>query len=112
MSRRRRSAAWPAPRSISTPRGSLGQILFDVMKICEAPKKTRTGQYATDEQTLAALAPDHEIVQRLLEHRVAYEAQVHLCGCLAAGDLARHRPHPYHLQPGVDLHRPAQFAGP
>jgi DNA polymerase-1 len=41
------------------------------MKICEAPKKTKTGQYATDEQTLMVLAPDHEIVQRLLEHRAA-----------------------------------------
>src|SRR5438045_8284803 len=41
------------------------------MKICAAPKKTKTGQYVTDEQTLAALAPDHEIVQRLLEHRTA-----------------------------------------
>src|SRR4029077_11806185 len=29
------------------------------------------GQYATDEQTLMSLAPDHEIVQRLLEHRTA-----------------------------------------
>ena len=41
------------------------------MKICAAPKKTKTGQYATDEQTLMALAPDHEIVQRLLDHRAA-----------------------------------------
>jgi DNA polymerase-1 len=49
----------------------LGQVLFDVLKICDAPKKTRTGQYATDEQTLAALAPDHEIVRLLLEHRNA-----------------------------------------
>ncbi len=56
--------------NLSSPR-QLGQILFDVLKICEAPKKTRTGQYATDEQTLAALAPDHEIVRRLLEHRAA-----------------------------------------
>lgn len=56
--------------NLNSPR-QLGQILFDVLKICEAPKKTKTGQYATDEQTLAALAPDHEIVQRLLEHRVA-----------------------------------------
>jgi DNA polymerase-1 len=56
--------------NVSSPR-QLGQILFEVLKICEKPKKTRTGQYATDEQTLAALAPDHEIVQRLLEHRVA-----------------------------------------
>jgi DNA polymerase-1 len=56
--------------NVSSPR-QLGQILFDVLKICEKPKKTRTGQYATDEQTLTALAPDHEIVQRLLEHRAA-----------------------------------------
>jgi DNA polymerase-1 len=56
--------------NVSSPR-QLGQILFEVLKIGDKPKKTRTGQYATDEQTLAALAPDHEIVQRLLEHRVA-----------------------------------------
>ena len=56
--------------NLNSPR-QLGQILFDVLKICQAPKKTKTGQYATDEQTLAALAPEHEIVQRLLEHRVA-----------------------------------------
>src|SRR5262249_47297355 len=56
--------------NVSSPR-QLGQILFDVLKICEKPKKTRTGQYATDEQTLANLASEHEIVQRLLEHRAA-----------------------------------------
>jgi len=56
--------------NLNSPR-QLGQILFDVLKISEAPKKTKTGQYATDEQTLMALAPDHEIVQRLLEHRTA-----------------------------------------
>ncbi len=56
--------------NINSPR-QLGQILFDVMKICEAPKKTKSGQYATDEQTLMALAPDHEIVRKLLEHRAA-----------------------------------------
>lgn len=56
--------------NLNSPR-QLGEILFDVLQICEKPKKTRTGQYATDEQTLLALAPDHEIVQRLLEYRVA-----------------------------------------
>lgn len=56
--------------NINSPR-QLGQILFEVLKICDAPKKTKTGQFATDEQTLAALAPDHEIVRRLLEHRAA-----------------------------------------
>jgi DNA polymerase-1 len=47
----------------------LGEILFDQLKVAAAPKKTRTGQYATDEQTLLALASDHEIVRRLLEYR-------------------------------------------
>jgi DNA polymerase I len=56
--------------NLNSPR-QLGQILFDVMKIGAAPKKTKSGQYATDEQTLAGLAPDHEIVRRLLEHRAA-----------------------------------------
>src|SRR5207244_11641281 len=56
--------------NLNSPR-QLGQILFDILKICEKPKKTRTGQYVTDEQTRATLAPDHEIVRRLLEHRTA-----------------------------------------
>jgi DNA polymerase-1 len=56
--------------NLNSPR-QLGQILFEVLKISTGAKKTRTGQYATDEQTLAALAPDHEIVQRLLDHRSA-----------------------------------------
>ena len=48
----------------------LGEVLFETLKICEKPKKTKTGLYATDEQTLAMLAPDHEIVRLLLEYRV------------------------------------------
>ena len=56
--------------NLNSPR-QLGQILFDILKIGNAPKKTKTGQYSTDEQTLAVLAADHEIVQRLLEHRTA-----------------------------------------
>jgi len=56
--------------NVNSPR-QLGQVLFEGLKICEKPKKTRTGQYATDEQTLMSLAPDHEIVQKLLEHRAA-----------------------------------------
>ena len=55
--------------NLHSPR-QLGQVLFDILKL-PPPKKTKTGQYATDEQTLALLAPDHEIVRRLLEHRAA-----------------------------------------
>jgi len=56
--------------NLNSPR-QLGQILFEKLQLGNAPKKTKTGQYATDEQTLAALAPDHEIVRQLLEHRTA-----------------------------------------
>ena len=56
--------------NLNSPK-QLGQILFEVMKICEAPKKTRTGQYSTDEQTLLNLAPEHEVVRLLLEYRAA-----------------------------------------
>jgi DNA polymerase-1 len=45
-------------------------VLFEILKICENPKKTKTGQYATDEQTLAMLAAEHEIVRYLLDYRV------------------------------------------
>ena len=48
----------------------LGQILFDMLKL-PAPKKTRTGQYSTNEQTLIELAGEHEIVRRLLDYRAA-----------------------------------------
>jgi DNA polymerase-1 len=56
--------------NLNSPR-QLGEILFEVMKICEAPKKTKTGQYSTDEQTLLTLAPDHEVVRQLLDFRAA-----------------------------------------
>jgi DNA polymerase-1 len=56
--------------NLNSPR-QLGQILFDVLKIGGERKKTKTGQYATDEQTLLQLAPEHEIVQRLLDYRTA-----------------------------------------
>jgi DNA polymerase-1 len=58
------------PFNLNSPR-QLGQVLFDLLKIADAPKKTKTGQYSTDEQTLATLAPNHEIVRRLLDYRAA-----------------------------------------
>ncbi len=56
--------------NLNSPR-QLGDILFDTLKIAEKPKKTRTGQYSTNEQTLIDLASEHEIVQRLLDFRGA-----------------------------------------
>jgi DNA polymerase-1 len=56
--------------NLNSPR-QLGQVLFERLKLGDAPKKTRTGQYATDEQTLLALAGEHEVVQHLLDYRAA-----------------------------------------
>ncbi len=47
----------------------LGEVLFDRLRLAAQPKRTATGQYATDEQTLQALAGEHEIVRRVLEYR-------------------------------------------
>jgi len=55
--------------NLSSPR-QLGDVLFDVLKLDPNAKKTKTGQYSTDEQTLLRLADEHEIVRRLMDHRV------------------------------------------
>jgi len=39
------------------------------MKLVDKPKKTRTGQYSTAEDTLSYLAKDHEIIQQVLDYR-------------------------------------------
>lgn len=54
--------------NLNSPK-QLGEVLFDELKLVEKPKKTKTGQYATNEQVLAALAPEHPIVADLLEYR-------------------------------------------
>ncbi|MBL9138325.1 MAG: DNA polymerase I [Verrucomicrobiales bacterium] len=47
----------------------LGDVLFNELRLVEKPRKTPTGQYATDEQTLQSLAGEHAIVRRLLDFR-------------------------------------------
>lgn len=54
--------------NIGSPK-QLGEILFDKLKLVDKPKKTRTGQYSTAEDVLSYLAPDHEIVQHVLDYR-------------------------------------------
>ena len=56
--------------NLNSPK-QLGQVLFDILKLDPKAKKTKTGQYATNEQVLARLAPQHEIVQCILDHRGA-----------------------------------------
>ena len=54
--------------NIASPK-QLGEVLFDLMKLDPKAKKTRTGQYKTDEETLQKLAGDHEIVAKVLDYR-------------------------------------------
>lgn len=54
--------------NIGSPK-QLGEVLFEKMKLLEKPKKTKSGQYATGEDILAGLAPEHAIAQKILDYR-------------------------------------------
>ena len=54
--------------NIASPK-QVGDILFGKLQIIEKPKKTKTGQYVTNEETLQTLRTKHEIVEKILEHR-------------------------------------------
>lgn len=54
--------------NLASPK-QLGVVLFEKMKLVEKPKKTKTGQYATNEEVLSKLAPDHAVVSAILNWR-------------------------------------------
>ena len=54
--------------NISSPK-QVGTLLFDHLRIAEAPKKTKTGQYATGEDVLLKLEQAHPIVSKILDFR-------------------------------------------
>ncbi len=54
--------------NLNSPK-QLGEVLFDELQLIAKPKKTKTGQYATNEQVLSTLAPKHRIVADILEYR-------------------------------------------
>ena len=56
--------------NLNSPK-QVGEVLFDKLKLVEKPKKTKTGQYKTDEQTLKSLAASHQIVRDMLSYREA-----------------------------------------
>lgn len=56
------------PFNISSPK-QVGDILFEVLKVAEKPKKTKTGQYATSEDILQKLVHKHPIIGKILEYR-------------------------------------------
>lgn len=54
--------------NISSPR-QVGELLFDKLHLSEKPKKTKSGQYVTDEETLEQIKGKHEVVSMILEYR-------------------------------------------
>lgn len=54
--------------NLASPK-QLGEVLFDVMKLDSKAKKTKTGQYKTDEDTLQNLSGSHPIIGKLLDYR-------------------------------------------
>jgi DNA polymerase-1 len=54
--------------NLDSPR-QLGQILFEEMKIPYPGKKTKTGQYSTDEETLQKIIHEHPVAEKLLDYR-------------------------------------------
>ncbi len=58
------------PFNLNSPK-QVGEVLFDRLRLDEKAKRTKTGQYKTDEQTLSALAGEHAVVRDLLAYREA-----------------------------------------
>ena len=54
--------------NVSSPK-TVGEVLFDKLKIDSKAKKTKTGQYSTSEETLEKVADKHPVVNMILEYR-------------------------------------------
>lgn len=56
------------PFNIASPK-QVGDVLFEKLRIDPNAKKTKTGQYSTDEETLQKLKDKHPVVAKILDHR-------------------------------------------
>jgi DNA polymerase-1 len=54
--------------NVDSPK-QLGVVLFEKMKITDQVKKTKTGQYSTDEATLSKFEHDNPIIAQILDYR-------------------------------------------
>ncbi len=54
--------------NLSSPK-QVGEVLFELLKIPYRWRKTATGQYSTDEEIMAELALENEVVSHILKHR-------------------------------------------
>ena len=56
------------PFNLASPK-QLGQMLFEHLKLVDKPKKTKSGQYSTSEETLLKLKGKHAIIDDILDFR-------------------------------------------
>jgi DNA polymerase-1 len=61
-------AAAGVPFNIASPK-QVGEVLFEHLRIPYRWRKTKSGQYSTDEEKLSELAHDHPIAADILRHR-------------------------------------------
>lgn len=54
--------------NISSPK-QVGELIFDRLKVVEKGRKTKTGQYSTNEEVLESLRGKHPVVDKILEYR-------------------------------------------
>ena len=54
--------------NISSPK-QMGEILFEKLELSKKPKKTKSGQYSTSEETLLKLKDTHPIIDEILTFR-------------------------------------------
>lgn len=54
--------------NVGSPK-QVGEVLFDHMKIDEKAKKTKSGQYSTNEEVLQKLQSKHPIIEKILDYR-------------------------------------------
>lgn len=54
--------------NVGSPK-QVGEVLFDRMKIDEKAKKTKSGQYSTNEEVLQKLQSKHPIIEKILDYR-------------------------------------------
>ncbi|MCB9282545.1 MAG: DNA polymerase I [Lewinellaceae bacterium] len=54
--------------NIASPK-QVGEVLFEKLKVPYRWKKTKTGQYSTDEEKLSELSHEHPVIEYILSHR-------------------------------------------
>lgn len=59
---------------INSPK-EVGRVLFDILKVTNKPKKTKSGQYATNEEVLQKLIGKHPVIEQILEYREVVKLQ-------------------------------------